>query len=231
MRIIAHMVVGPGEADRFLKAVLGRVNDWADVIHVALDPVAGDEEELLAVQMANHATRVESPTFVEHEGRFREAAWRQMEETVKPELGDYIVCIDADEIIVNAAAVRKAIREYPGKRLGVKFHHMWDKDHYRSDGQWRPHVAHIIIPYQPNGHHVDRAMACGREPTYAQNLPMHGQPVSDILHLGYMREQDKQAKYDRYMLLDGGAFHSNAHIKSIIMQPSLERWAKGGLLD
>lgn len=230
MRIIGHMVVGPGEADRFLSEVLLRANDWADVIHVSLDQMAGGDEEIMSRSLADFTTR--SPlTFPEHEGRFRESAWRQMEETVEPELGDYIVCIDADEIIHDAPAVRKAIRGFAGKRLGVTFHHMWDKEHYRVDGQWRPHIAHIIIPYQPFGHHVDRAMACGREPTYAQTIPMHGQPVSDILHLGYLRDEDKQMKYDRYMSLDGGAFHSNAHIKSILMTPSLERWMKGGLLD
>jgi len=229
MRIIAHMVVGPGEADRFLTTVLSRVADWADVTHVALDPMAGDSERIAATIDSNYVTRVEAPSFVEHEGRFREAAWRQMEEVVEPELGDYIVCIDADEIIADATALRKAVKEYPGMRLGVTFHHMWNGTHYRVDGQWRPHLAHIIIPFQFNAHHVDRALASGREPSYAQNVPMHGQPVSDILHLGYVRDEDKQMKYDRYMALDGGKYHSNAHIKSIIMTPSLERWSKGGL--
>ena len=230
MRIIGHMVVGPGEADRFLGTVLGRANDWADVMHVALDLTANNDDEHVSRSRADYVTRTVN-TFTTHEGKFRQEAWHQMEEAVEPELGDYIVCIDADEIIHNAPAVRKAIREFPGKRLGVTFHHMWDGTHYRVDGQWRPHVAHIIIPYQFYGHHVDRAMACGREPTYAQTIAMHGMPVSDILHLGYLRDEDKQMKYDRYMALDGGKFHSNAHIQSIIMKPSLERWTKGGLLD
>jgi hypothetical protein len=230
MRIIAHMVVGPGEADRFLATVLERVSDWADIVHVALDLVATDNEDMASRKAADYVTRL-STTFVEHEGRFREEAWHQMEDVVQPELGDYIVCIDADEIIHDAAAVRKGIKEFPGKRLGVTFHHMWNGTHYRVDGQWRPHVAYIIIPYRFQGHHADRLMASGREPTYAQNVPVHGHPVSDILHLGYLRDEDKRMKHDRYMLLDGGKFHSNAHIQSIMMTPSLERWAKGGLLD
>ena len=228
MRIIAHMVVGSGESDRFLAAVLGRVLDWADDVHVSLDVDATDADEEVAGRFAV-ATRSEL-AFADHEGRFRESAWRQMEAALSPELDDYIVCIDADEIIVDAAAVRKAIKQYAGLRLGVRFHHMWNGTHYRIDGQWAPHVAYIIIPFMENAHHVDRALACGREPSYAQTLPTHGQPVSDIIHLGYMRDEDKRMKYDRYMALDGGKFHSNAHIQSIMSTPSLERWEKGGLL-
>lgn len=87
MRIIAHMAVGPGETDRFLAAVLTRVNDWADVIHVGLDRMATGDDEITARSLSTYTTR--SPlTFVEHEGRFRESIWHQMEDAVVPELGD-----------------------------------------------------------------------------------------------------------------------------------------------
>lgn len=229
VKVIAHMVVGPGEADRFLAAALAHANDWADVIHVALDPHATESERYAAISGADYVTRVEGPSFIEHEGKFRTEAWRQMEETCKPLDDDFVVCIDADEVIVDAEAVRRGIKEYPGQRLSVLFHHMWDNRHYRVDGGWKPHLAWIIIPYRPNAHHADRAMACGREPTYANVIPKRSRAISDILHLGYMRDEDKRMKYDRYMELDGGAYHSGGHIQSIIMTPSLEAWSKGGI--
>jgi hypothetical protein len=44
-------------------------------------------------------------------------------------------------------------------------------------------------------------------------------------HLGYVDDADKQAKYVRYMTLDGGDFHSKAHIESIIdPNPVLVDW-------
>ena len=44
-------------------------------------------------------------------------------------------------------------------------------------------------------------------------------------HLGYVRDEDKQAKYERYMRLDGGDFHARAHLESIIdPDPELLPW-------
>ena len=35
-------------------------------------------------------------------------------------------------------------------------------------------------------------------------------------HIGYIRDEYKQAKYDRYMSLDKGEFHNIAHLESIL---------------
>ena len=105
VRVIAHMVVGPGEADRFLAAAIAHANDWADVIHVALDPHATESERYAAIVGADYVTKDEGSSFVEHEGKFRTEAWQQMEEACKPLDDDFIVCIDADEVIVDAAWV------------------------------------------------------------------------------------------------------------------------------
>jgi hypothetical protein len=41
------------------------------------------------------------------------------------------------------------------------------------------------------------------------------------MHYGYAREEDRQAKYDRYTsVLNNG--HSSAHIQSILQLPTLE---------
>jgi hypothetical protein len=44
-------------------------------------------------------------------------------------------------------------------------------------------------------------------------------------HLSYIKDEDKKAKFDRYMKLDGGAFHANNHILSIMDEdPVLVDW-------
>ena len=229
--IIAHMVVGPGEADRYLDPVLARVSEVADVIHVALDPFATPYEKNVALIWADSVTHTETPGFLEHEGKFRTRAWMDMEQTVGPEVGDTILLIDADEFIFDPEAVKKAGREYPNQRLGFTFYHMWGDDSYRIDGAWAPHMAWILIPYRKGGRHADKKMACGREPLYARNETQVGVSVSDILHYGYYDDADKTEKYVRYSTHDGGRYHSGAHIKSIIQPPSLERWEKGGMLN
>ena len=229
--IIAHMVVGPGEADRYLDPVLARASEVADVIHVALDPFATPHEKNVALTWADSVTHTAEPGFTEHEGQYRTRAWMDMEQTIGPELGDQILLIDADEYIHDPDAVKKAGREFPYFRIGFTFYHMWGGDSYRIDGGWTPSVAHILIPYQQGGRHSDKKLACGREPLYAQNIKSQGIPASDMLHYGYYDDADKTAKYVRYTTLDGGKYHSLSHIKSIIQQPSLARWEKGGLMD
>ena len=229
--IIAHMVVGPGEADRYLDPVLARVSEVAEVIHVALDPFATPHEKNVALNWADSVTHTEEPGFTEHEGQFRTRAWMDMEQTIGPEMDDSILIIDADEYIHDPDAVRRAGRLYPGYRIGFTFYHMWNEESYRTDGAWAPSVANIMIPYRKGGRHADRKMACGREPMYAQNIPTQGIAASAMLHYGYCDDADKTAKYVRYTTLDGGRYHSLNHIKSIIQTPSLERWEKGGLMD
>lgn len=229
--IIAHMVVGPGEADRYLDQVLDRAYQWADHIHVALDPRAGEAEERIVSEYAYTYGRV-NLTWEEHEGKFRQEAWWQMEESVEPSENDYIFLIDADEIVHDYVVIRKAVREFPGQRLGFVFHEMWGPNVFRIDGHWSPYPAWILIPYQRDGYFKDRALACGREPTYASTIPVSGKPVGSILHYGYAREEDRRAKHDRYMRLDGGKYHNPNHLQSILQEKvSLQQWDRGGLLD
>jgi hypothetical protein len=225
------MVVGPGEADRYLDPVLARVSEIADRIHVSLDPISGIGELDVAMTWADAVTHTATPGFLEHEGLFRSRAWMDMEQSVGPEVGDSILLIDADEFVHDPDAVKKAAREFPDQRLGFTFYHLWGGDSYRIDRSWAPSVAWILIPYRKNGKHANRKMACGREPTYAHNERQHGIPVSDILHYGYFDDADKAAKYTRYMTFDGGRYHSSSHLKSIIQTPSLARWEKGGMLN
>ena len=230
MRVIAHMVVGPGEAQRYLAQVIERLTWWADDIHVALDANAGEEEFSVASSITPHA-RFMSLAWEDGEGAFRQAAWSDMEDVMKPSTQDYIFCIDADEMIVQHDLIKDAVREFAGQRLGFLFHEMWGQRHYRIDGNWKPYIAHVLFPYRPNGRIRERALASGREPTYVNAISLKGIPLADLLHYGYAREEDRRFKYDRYMRLDGGKYHSASHIDSILYTPSLAEWTGGDGLD
>ena len=225
--IICHMVVGPGEAKRYLPQVLDRALLWADQLHVTLDVEAGHSEYDVAKSYATHVDRA-TTSFQDHEGRFRFEAWRLLE-LLEPSGEDFIVCLDADEVIVDHQIMDTAVREYPGHQILFQFHEMWTDTQFRTDGFWKPYNAGIMFPYRPGGHFVDRPLACGREPTYVANLP-RSRVVGDILHYGYLKPEDRQYKYDRYMRLDGGKYHDLGHLKSIIAPPELVTWKKGGTL-
>lgn len=228
MRLVCHMVVGPGEASRYLEQVLNRALFWADDLHVSLDSRAGDEEWEI---VSNYATAYErlNLTWEANEGRFRARAWHMLEK-MSPSGEDFIICLDADEVIADHLLVRMAATEFPGHQIQWRFHEMWTPNQYRIDGFWKPYPAGIMFPFRENGHFLDRPLASGRQPTYVANLPA-SRVIGDILHYGYLRPEDRVNKYDRYMRLDGGKYHNMGHLQSIIQPPSLEAWNKGGLLD
>lgn len=229
MRVIAHMVVGPGEAERYLDQTLTRIQLWADLIYCAIDARASTDEFDVVRYRATH-WQVLGSTWEDHEGKFRQAAWASMEQAVNPTGQDFILAIDADEVVHDYAMVQLAAREYPNSRIGFKFHEMWSPTHYRVDGKWKPYEAFIMFPYKPSGIFKDRPIACGREPTYVGTLPI-ARVVSDMLHYGYARPGDRKYKLERYMRLDGGKYHDVNHLRSIGHTPALEPWIKGGLLD
>lgn len=228
--IVAHMVVGPGEADRYLPQVMQRARAWADQIHVVMDRDATLEEKKVVDEFADIYEKARS-TWVDHEGRFRTEAWHRLEDNLNLTKDDFIVCLDADEILHDYAVIRKVPETFPGKRIPVKFFEMWSQTEYRVDGMWKPWVGYVMFPYRPHGHFKDRRLACGREPTYVDLLPAAPTPVSALLHYGYARIEDRQWKHDRYMTLDGGNFHNLDHLKSIVFPPDLKAWTKGGLID
>lgn len=229
--IVGHMVVGGGEAGRYLRQVIDRSKAWVDLLAVALDVSAGPAEEEIIRESGAAFTRLDN-AWAEHEGRCRQEAWDWMTLIARPQETDHILLFDADEVVFDPATVRAVHRLHPGKKIGFTFYEMWGPRHYRIDGHWKPYDAHVMIPFIPGGTFRDRPIASGREPQYSHTVvPTSGVPVSPMLHFGYAREEDRRAKYDRYMSLDAGRYHSLSHLKSIVTPPSLAEWTRGGLID
>lgn len=227
--IVAHMSVGPNEANRYLRDVLKRIHAWADQVHCAIDPAAGDAEREIVHEWAD-AYSVMSRPWVEHEGRFVTEAWRALESAYPLTSHDFIVTIDADEVVIDPDMLKAGAAEFPGQKIALTFHEMFSFTHYRVDGHWKPYTAWIMFPYRPSGVFRDQHLAAGREPTYVWNLTPAKNPVSDLLHYGYATQEDRERKYERYMTLDGGKYHDINHLKSILRPPDLRPWEGGGLL-
>jgi hypothetical protein len=82
---------------------------------------------------------------------------------------------------------------------------------------------------QNGGQFFDRKLACGSEPTYvvswtrSRNYWLHSGFI--MQHLGYIKDEDKKIKHERYMSLDQGEFHNINHIQSIVDEnPVLINW-------
>jgi len=227
MKLIAQMV-GRDEEGRFLDDVLQHVSSIVDEI-VFTDDCSDDKTAEIAADYA-HVYRMDEPTFEKDEGLLRTTAWANLENHAS--VGDWILGIDCDEKLFSFVPGLSMVDLLGNDRLDVvniKFYHMWNETHYRVDKAWKPHNSYRLYRYYLGGQFKDSKLACGSEPTYIHKLIRRGGYLKNsglaMQHLGYVRDEDKYAKYDRYMMLDGGDFHARAHLESIIdPEPTLVPW-------
>jgi len=225
--LIANMV-GKNEADRFLDDVLRHLSGIVDLI-VFTDDCSEDETKQIASGYAETFSTEEN-LFTKDEGRLRTIAWSNLSKFAKP--GDWILAIDCDEKLWSTVENFDMVSLLNQNRydvINIKFFHMWNETQYRVDKLWAPNDSSRLFRFYDGGVFNDRKLACGSEPTYVNSLIRSGSYLRDssliMQHLGYVRDEDKKMKFDRYMQLDGGDFHQKSHIESIVdPEPVLLDW-------
>lgn len=243
MKLVASMMVGPGEQERYLPTVLAVLAEFCDEVRaVSEDPTFTGWAGVEVLQVA-------PGTFFRHEGRARQTL---LDWTLQGE-PSHILAVDADELVTDGQAVRAACEA--DRRVGVwtlGIVEAWRADEgalwLRSDGAWDAQARAPLLyraPRRAGGlwRIQDRALACGREPLAVRQLA--GQAVrvdADIVHVGWVNESERAARYQRYVEHDGGKFHRRAHLDSIMWPdrrvrlqrrewpPALEPW-KAALLE
>lgn len=230
MRLIANMVAR-NEADRYLPEVLEHLSGIADEI-VFSDDASTDNTLEIAKQYGAHtySSPWQRSMFSENEGQLRQWSWANLGEHAQ--VGDWILAIDADE---------KLYETFPGVTVrdlmmsnafvvNIKFVHMWSDTHFRVDKLWKPTNSERMFRYKQGGVYRNRKLACGAEPTYVREMMrFKSNYLADsglvMQHLGYVKDEDKRMKYDRYMTLDKGQFHNIDHLTSIMDQDvALVEW-------
>lgn len=216
-RIIAQMVV-KDEANRYLEEVLVHLKTIVDEI-VITDDGSTDNTVEICKKYTDNVYENKDSMFSVNESTLRHGAWKNLQTHARK--GDWILCIDGDEkLFETRKSLRELIRTTRYDVLGITFVHMWNKTHFRVDKAWAPVVSSRLFRYLPEEEFSDRRMACGSEPLYVRRLISEHRffPRTGLImqHLGYARDEDKKAKYDRYMELDKGEFHAKAHLESIL---------------
>lgn len=230
MRVITLMVAR-NEADRYLEPCLAWAETFSSDIVVYDDQSTDGTFQVCLDRGARTAVRPDGvPSFMEHEGRFREAAWRWMEKIAEPGDGDWVFCLDADEFYVDARGEAEGIEEDIQEALALSataiehwvpeiFAEAENLLYRRVDGFWGEIYNPRLVKWRPGMSYADKRMASGSLPAGS------GRPyrslLGAILHVGYLDPADRRAKYDRYSGLPG---HSSAHVESIIRPETLERW-------
>jgi glycosyltransferase involved in cell wall biosynthesis len=217
MSLIANMVV-KNEVDRYLEEVLSDLLLYVDKI-VITDDASTDNTVEVCKRYTPHVYSNAESLFCVDEAALRQSSINNLGKHASP--GDWILAIDADEIIWSTRApIKELIRTTKYDVISLEFINMWNPTHYRVDKMWKPTLCTKLFRYVKNGKIKDRKLACGSEPTYVEDAVRKGRWLRDsglkIQHLGYMFDEDKKIKYDRYMEIDGGKFHSGNHLKSIM---------------
>jgi glycosyltransferase involved in cell wall biosynthesis len=231
-KLIANMVVR-NEANNYLSRVLSRLVNQVDEICIT-DDCSDDDTVEMALSFGAKVFKMDEPTFMNNEGRLRQKSWDNLETIVGTDPNTWILAIDADEELYETTYIfDDLLNQKVFEVIAVEFYHMWNESMYRLDKAWAPNKSARLFRYHANGKFMDRALACGSEPTYVRELIAQGKFLKEsdlkMKHLSYIKDEDKKAKYDRYMRIDGGAFHSNAHIISIMdTKPSLMPWQWDG---
>lgn len=246
MRIFSYMVTH-NEASRYLRGTIDAVMAWADGLFV-YDDRSTDETVGVVLDHGGVDFQVRprrEPSFMEDESAFRENAWRCMEEALKPEEGDWILTLDADEKLLYESrddlldacdlaektgydSIRCRVHECWGVDGGPTNDHFWDSMRtgvlysnmpVRMDGYWGHITAVRACQYKPGGSFKTAAMGGGSVPDYVQRI-CPDIVAFEIAHLGYLRQADREKKYARYKDRPG---HNKTHIESILARPKLAK--------
>ena len=230
--MIYAQMIGRNESSRFLEDVLQKLSSQVDKI-IFTDDCSTDNTPEIAAKYAEVFQSPE-PLFKVHEAKLRAYAWGNMEKFAKN--GDWIVAIDCDEKLFHLENIdiRTVLSQSPQDVVNVRFYHMWNENQYRVDKLWAPNNSSRIFRFVEGGGFANRKLACGSEPTYVADWMRQGNFWKDsklvMQHLGYILDQDKQIKHERYTEIDGGEFHNLSHINSILdTNPVLIDWGTFGI--
>lgn len=227
-KIVANMVIR-NEADKYLKPVLERLASQVDLICVT-DDCSDDDSAAIAESYGAKVQVMSTPIFATNEYALRQASWDFLDTQVTNDEPWWVLAIDADEMMYETAHPMRELIEINGfEVISIDFYHMWTPTQFRVDKAWHPHGSSRLFKYYTDGLFKNQALACGSEPMYVQQLIRRGRFLQGsglvMKHLSYMDEEGKRSKYERYAKIDGGLYHANAHIESIMdPDPVLVDW-------
>lgn len=231
MRVFG-LVVTKNECERYLQSCLQWHIPILDGVLLYDDQSTdGTAGVAVAAGVAGYTTRPDSvPTFMEHEGKFRQDSLMALEERFSLQTGDWVIVIDTDEFFASdvdeRADLMDVVRE--AERTGCKSvriprPELWSLDPAleRIDGYWGSIKCTRLFRWEPGGHIQDIPMGCGNEPTYINSAKVYDAKHSlRLFHVGYVHEADREEKYSRYNSLSNNG-HNDQHIQSILARPQL----------
>ena len=223
--ITLSMVVH-NEEKRYLKEMLEHTKQYVDN-YVIIDDASTDNtvklcEDILKEKQYKIIKNAKS--MFSNEYLLRKKQW---EETINTN-PDWIIFLDADEIVEDKIIkdIKYMIKNDEVDAYCFRLYDMWKPGYYRSDKYWCAHNTYrpFLIRYQPKFHYkfIKSKQHCGRMPKNVLRLNYINSDIK-LKHLGWLKDEDKKYKYDRYLKLDNeGKYGNIEQYKSILdKEPNL----------
>ena len=201
MKIIGGMIV-KNEANRYLKTVLDRFSLVCDKIVIIDDGSTDNTVEICRTYVCCDVYSSIKSTFGENESILRQRLFDLCCERSNQD--DWIVILDADEVINNPINMRTAIEVLPKdiKLFSLKLYDMWSETHYRHDNTWTAHerLWTIAIKFEITEEYKFHSskLHCGRLPKNIHGKQSGYCDSLYIKHMGWSKEIDRLVKHKRY---------------------------------
>jgi hypothetical protein len=220
VKLIASMMVGPGEEGRYLWPCIEHLCKFCDLVVVRTEP---GQWEIQRTAPGDHCQLVAfkgTVPFYEHEGRARQEL---LDFTLQQE-PTHILAIDSDEFIEDGQAVRRACEE-EHRLWHLCLQEVWNANIHRietrQDGGWQEHDNACLWRVTESAHTFrfpDQALACGRVPpgVLQASTAAQGHTCTGLLHFGWTNRSERAARHERYAIHDGGRYHQSFHLRSIL---------------
>ncbi len=220
--IIGTMLVR-NEADRWLTQVLEQINGVCDRL-IVLDDASTDATPEICEKYRASVFRCRRSLWGVDEAKRRKALWS----LAKPDHGDWILCLDADETVpqINLLPGLIQLAEHLGiDGLAFSLYDMWSPTHYRDDEYWTAHNRDWVmcVRYdQDRDYKWLAGLHCGRFPV--NSCTQIGRTGLKLQHWGWSRAEDREIKYKRYKQADPNGLHLAQYESILDPNPNLKEF-------
>jgi glycosyltransferase involved in cell wall biosynthesis len=204
--------------NRYLELCIDHLLSFCGMVCVLDDGSTDGTFEYLSSRDRVNVKRNNGPSFYEHEGSARQQLY-DFTLAVNP---TYVLAIDADEFVGDPMCITRACDQgVPVYTLQMTevWHATPENLSIRIDGLWKARTVPILYRPMPGWRIKDRQLACGREPEEVVQQYHASKPSgSTVLHFGWTRKSERVARAERYDVHDGGKFHQDRHLNSILWE-------------
>lgn len=222
MKIVGYVVVGTGEADRYLERTLDNLRELTDQIVVACNAKDQKTKDLVSRYPKTKAYNFSGYEWGKKQNIIKEELFR----LAAKEQPDWIMCLDADERLDKTFTRGKAEMLANRNEVSYTFYcvQLWDReDQMRIDGAWGGFRNVRFFRFLPHAswQFERRPLHCGLAPLYAYRWSADSEHA--FIHYGYMREKDRKRKTERYKKYDpNGVYRTQGYYDSITTKPTLK---------